>query len=235
MLNVSSRANLCLAFSVLVLCIFGLLYIFEGPPVSSNSILSALQNDIRRHAVTFEQHLEFYDLTTAGDGNWSTILPNNGGFVVQKQRGGSYSMAGITMFHQLHCLQMIRGGIQELESETKRLKLRQVTGRHGDEEDEHTIPDPGTTGEDEDDDEAVSEGIHDGGHGGTHDSKHWVHCLDYLMQGILCAADGTIEGAHDGPNGALRIDGYGVTHQCHSSNKLFEMAGSHSPFAQQFS
>lgn len=36
---------------------------------------------------------------------------------------------------------------------------------------------------------------------------------DKLPKGILCAADDTVEAAHDGDNGRV-VDGYGVQHVC---------------------
>jgi hypothetical protein len=61
-------------------------------------------------------------------------------------------------------------------------------------------------------------------HGPHLDQGHWVHCLDYLMQGILCAADDTIEFGHEDAEGRRVVDGYVVTHQCRSADSIWEMA-----------
>lgn len=81
--------------------------------------------------MTFTEHLEYYDLSDAGDGNWTRLLPPNGGFVVEKTAAGDYEMAGVTMFHQLHCLAMIRAAIQDLRSGTGHQHVDEESGRRG--------------------------------------------------------------------------------------------------------
>lgn len=64
-------------------------------------------------------------------------------------------MAGITMFHQPHCLGMIRSAIQQLMFD-KPMNMEDAIGLK-----------------------------HDGigrRHGPHLDQEHWVHCLDYLAQ-----------------------------------------------------
>ncbi|PWY89303.1 hypothetical protein BO70DRAFT_426927 [Aspergillus heteromorphus CBS 117.55] len=59
-----------------------------------------------------------------------------------------------------------------------------------------------------------------------HDGKHWAHCFDYIAQGILCAADDTIERPRDVVNGhgqtVSQIDGEGSVHQCRDARVLWE-------------
>lgn len=82
-------------------------------------------------AVTFHRNPALFDLSSNADGNWSALLPPNGGFVVEKNEFGGLEMAGITMFHQLHCLGMIRNAIQELMID-KPMNMENVIGRrHG--------------------------------------------------------------------------------------------------------
>lgn len=98
-------------------------------------------------------------------------------------------MAGVTMFHQLHCLQMIRSAFQQREMPRKR--------QSGITAEQARLP----------------------------DQTQWVECLDYLMQGILCAADDTIEPAHDTDMGRV-VDGYGVNHICRDPDRLwYEVMG----------
>lgn len=52
-----------------------------------------------------------------------------------------------------------------------------------------------------------------------HDSQHALHCLSYLRQNVLCAADATLEpafSARDHNTGKLTKAAYGsgVTHRC---------------------
>lgn len=151
--------------------------------ISSSDSLSVPQISFSSHGLgnfrnnprTFKRREEFFDLSPAGDKNWSEILPPDGGFVVQKI-GDRRRMAGVTMFHQLHCLQMIRHAIQDLRKENQNIR------RHLDHDDE------GFQVEDGEHVPSDAHAAHDeadmgrpGAQGG-HDSMHWVHCLDYLMQ-----------------------------------------------------
>lgn len=59
----------------------------------------------------------------------------------------------------------------------------------------------------------------------THDAHnaHLLHCFDYLRQGIMCAADSTLELVDvDGTS----TDGWGSTHECRDFDALFEWAES---------
>ena len=42
-------------------------------------------------------------------------------------------------------------------------------------------------------------------------------------QGILCAADATLESPEEGPNGTLSVTGNMVTHTCRSSERLYRL------------
>jgi hypothetical protein len=117
--------------------------------------------------VTFSQRDEFFDLSPAGDANWTALLPPNGGFVSHQTKNGNYEMAGLTMFHQLHCLQMIRAAFQDSFSEGKEAldaDLMSKDAGMGDVGLEHNTKNKVKR------------------HGPHLDQEHWVHCLDYLMQ-----------------------------------------------------
>ena len=44
---------------------------------------------------------------------------------------------------------------------------------------------------------------------------HVLHCFDYLRQGIMCAADSTLEWPRQEVDGRrFAVDGWGVEHQC---------------------
>ena len=101
---------------------------------------------------TFKARPEFNDLTAEGNDLWDSIIPKNGGFILRR-KGKVWDVGGVSMFHQLHCLQMIRAGIQDLQNENKQMKRSPHGGEH-----EH------------------------GSSNGMNDTIHWAHCLDYLMQ-----------------------------------------------------
>lgn len=65
----------------------------------------------RTHPKTFIANPAYNNLSPSADGNWTNLLPPNGGFFSSKVEDG-YEMVGLTMFHQLHCLSMIRGALQ---------------------------------------------------------------------------------------------------------------------------
>jgi hypothetical protein len=99
------------------------------------------------HSTTFTPHPEYANLSHIYDELWDAILPANGGFLID-----STGSSGITMFHQLHCLQLLRVGLQ---------RAHDVGGGHEDmmvpvvdmhEHDVHANP------------------------------EHYLHCLDYLRQ-----------------------------------------------------
>ncbi|CAD6593629.1 MAG: hypothetical protein ASARMPRED_007746 [Alectoria sarmentosa] len=152
---------------------------------------------------------------------WEALRPKGGGAVVVPN-AKAYGLKsgipmetgpdvyGVSMFHQLHCLTVLRASYYaalngtlppftqpgiELLSEEKRLMLLR---------------------------------------------EHTAHCFDYLRQGIMCAGDLTIESAVDLPEkwlegiskGILRekfgehkpvlIDGWGIKHQCRSFDEAWD-------------
>ncbi|KAK3063697.1 hypothetical protein LTS18_013488 [Coniosporium uncinatum] len=249
-LPLPTRTTLLLTAPLLLLLLLLLSALSPSSPTNPNNLTTTLSTyrAHQLHLVTFTQRLEFYDLNATGDDAWNAILPPNGGFVVQEMEDGRRAMAGVSMFHQLHCLMMIRGAILGLQGNggmgggTSGIRMAAATSR-GLQRNKRAQRDVRRTMDDEGDiggllteneaDVRPAEGVHghmnDGGHGGHADSQHWVHCLDYLMQGILCAADDTIEAAESRDHGP-RIDGYGVTHQCRNPDRLWTLAGGHSPF-----
>ncbi|KAH8807405.1 hypothetical protein F5884DRAFT_856986 [Xylogone sp. PMI_703] len=61
----------------------------------------------------------------------------------------------------------------------------------------------------------------------TSPRSHTLHCLDYLRESILCAADSTLEpfrSPFDSMAHRTGIDGYGTPHQCRDFNKLHAFA-----------
>jgi hypothetical protein len=203
-----SKAIILIGATILLITTATLLW---NQPDYTNKLGSLHLSTTQTRPVTFQQRSKYFDLSEAGDGNWTSLLPPNGGFVSSPSREGpGYEMVGITMFHQLHCLQMIRSTIQDLMAGrpvgsrmNERMENEMFQAKQG-----HPYLDD-------------SFGVRKR-HGPHLDQEHWVHCLDYLMQGILCAADDTIEFAHEDDEGARTVDGYEVTHQCRSADSIWE-------------
>ena len=136
-------------------------------------------------AIEFQQDPRFANPPDAETNlAWDSLLPVGRGFVlianpeayslrpgIPTDRGADrYSVA---MFHQLHCLGLIRKEYYQFASPSSNT---QPFTRHG-------------------------------------SSGHFTHCIDYLRQSIMCAADMTIEPALVGEDGSRTgVDGWGITH-----------------------
>ncbi|KAI1337278.1 hypothetical protein F5Y15DRAFT_418043 [Xylariaceae sp. FL0016] len=63
--------------------------------------------------VEFSEHDDYKSLSPEYDYLWEDLLTPNGGFLIQEDpEERQLRKYGIGMFHQLHCLQMIRGSLQ---------------------------------------------------------------------------------------------------------------------------
>ncbi|KAF2766843.1 hypothetical protein EJ03DRAFT_376654 [Teratosphaeria nubilosa] len=63
-------------------------------------------------------------------------------------------------------------------------------------------------------------------HGESEYVEHASHCINYLVQSLVCNGDGTIEPAetiNDGDRHGKRIHGMGYQHQCRDTALLFAM------------
>lgn len=104
-----------------------------------------------RIVTKFVKQHQYMNMSSEYDYLWDELLTPTGGLVdAGEGEAGTY---GISMFHQLHCLQMIRNAFQDLQSPTR----RQRPAHH-----HHVKPN--------DEDEAHPPEL------------HWTHCLDYLRQ-----------------------------------------------------
>jgi hypothetical protein len=104
----TSRRSLLALLSLATLSTLTLLYI--SSPTTTHLTLPTFTTSTHKKA--FTQNPAYNDLSPSADGNWSNLLPPNGGFFSSKV-GDGYEMVGLTMFHQLHCLSMIRGALQQ--------------------------------------------------------------------------------------------------------------------------
>lgn len=152
---------------------------------------------ITSNRMTIEKYEKYEDITHEGDDAWDELLTPNEGFLI-KEIDGVRQEWGISMFHQLHCLGMMRMSYQSFL-----LKERAVGfSEHG--------------GDDKPDWNTTKEGLHD-------KFGHILHCYDYLRQNIICAADGTIEQPQIVDDRAV-INGYWMTHKCGDSKRLYKLS-----------
>ncbi|KAL1964933.1 hypothetical protein VTN77DRAFT_6286 [Rasamsonia byssochlamydoides] len=140
------------------------------------------------------------DLGAGGDLAWdSIILPDKGGYVYVKSNDSAAGPEpwGVGMFHSLHCLVILRAVIQESQGVTTGEKMDDDHDHLTRRSDIHVAPD------------------------------HFKHCLSYLAQSIICAADGTLEPPHiaydaNGHITEYTVDGIGVWHQCKDTSVLWK-------------
>ncbi|KAK0702766.1 hypothetical protein B0H67DRAFT_450901, partial [Lasiosphaeris hirsuta] len=112
-------------------------------------------------------------------------------FLQMQQKGDEKPLPyGISMFHQLHCLEMLKAALQGSTPHPSRSRL--------------------------------------GERGGFEHEEHVSHCLKYIAQGILCAADDTIESSfafETRPGKHVQvINGDSIVHQCRQSAFIYEAA-----------
>lgn len=150
-----SYASVCLILVLAVVNLTPYLFTHTQPTAPSRAVLqlSTIPN-------TFEHLSEMQDLGPAGDEIWSSaLLPTEGGFLWVQTNSTEEEHAkegwGITMFHALHCLQMMR--------EVFKMAV---------------LPEHGGVGTHHPSDNSKSSGKH---HHDV-DPKHVTHCFSYLYQ-----------------------------------------------------
>ena len=112
------RLNILLpiALSFTVILLLFLLNYSDSRGISSTTRLlkiSPLTVETR-----FKRIEELEDFSPAADGVWEDLFTANGGFIVREIDGKQHRI-GISMFHQLHCLRMIRSLMQSLANNTE--------------------------------------------------------------------------------------------------------------------
>jgi hypothetical protein len=61
----------------------------------------------------FAEHDEYQNLSRHEDARWADLMTPNGGFLIKADDEGVAQRLGIGMFHQLHCLTMIREALRD--------------------------------------------------------------------------------------------------------------------------
>ncbi|CAD6592347.1 MAG: hypothetical protein ASARMPREDX12_005995 [Alectoria sarmentosa] len=155
---------------------------------------------------TFRELPVFLDMSPTGDTAWAdAALTPRGGFLWLRYNETTSHGWGISMFHALHCLQTIRTILRES------LMMQEESG--GATHDKRMAHD------------------HDDGHDSGHnmmDPAHVAHCVGYIAQHLLCAADSTIEPPWIRQDKAGKpvtgVDGEGYEHQCRDNSLLWDVA-----------
>ncbi len=167
------------AFAVLVAVTFGFCgftYVLFSPLTKlasgqhgSKSLAPILrQVESSSRIADFQEHAHFKSLDHIYDTFWDEmLLPSNGGYVTSSSTSNNTDKLGISMFHQLHCLSMIRDEMQLLKDSLDSMKgPSHAKGEHAQDVQVHRRH--GHMHED------------DGSGPGEH--EHALHCFDYLRQ-----------------------------------------------------
>ncbi|KAI1113184.1 hypothetical protein F5Y14DRAFT_226701 [Nemania sp. NC0429] len=141
--------------------------------------------------VTFrEEPLYVGAVSDASNTAWESLIPKGRGFV-EVDSSGKKERYCVSVFHQLHCLDMLRRGYHAaLELARNNTPIAEGEQPHVD----------------------------------TMALPHTQHCFDYIRQGLMCAADPTLEKRNDTIGG---VTGWGTSHQCRDFNALQEWAETH--------
>ena len=70
--------------------------------------------DTLTEPMLFTINAKYMNLSHDADVEWETLMTPNGGFIEQPDSEGIMRKHGVAMFHQLHCLIMLRTEIQRL-------------------------------------------------------------------------------------------------------------------------
>ncbi|KZL85122.1 hypothetical protein CI238_09347 [Colletotrichum incanum] len=144
---------------------------------------------------TFELDLK-YAMPPSPEVNeaWASLFPKEGGFFKHPKLAPQKSC--IAVFHQLHCLDMIRQALYEARPDM-------IEQAHNGSNPANPESDHGTT--------------HDHNH--AHDMYHIGHCFDLIRQSIICKPDLTIEVGDPAVGG---VTGFGTEHQCVNWQQLMD-------------
>lgn len=121
------------------------------------------------------------------DALWKSLFPSDLGFVYHKTL--SPNPSAIAVYHNLHCLNALRG-----------VYYASLDGTLSHRSDNHS---------------------------GMHNAKHVRHCLDYLRQSAICAADTNLEPIdmeEAAKSGDILVTGWGYHRTCRNIESVREWA-----------
>ncbi|OAQ60771.1 hypothetical protein VFPPC_06865 [Pochonia chlamydosporia 170] len=144
--NIQSDASLVIIGVCLGFILTGSIYLMISFGKQSHPRLALI-------SVQFSKNDDFQNISHSHDQNWENLLTENNGFFFEKNRKtGQMEAFGISMFHQLHCLTILRTGLQK---QTLANELaHQTTEAHESRNDRYSAA----------------------------ELPHLLHCMDYLRQ-----------------------------------------------------
>ncbi|UKZ72510.1 hypothetical protein TrVFT333_000140 [Trichoderma virens FT-333] len=88
------------------------------------------ESSSKSKTMTFSENPQYKNLSREFDHLWDELLTPNGGFIMKKDEEDAVHQYGLSMFHQLHCLAMIRTALQEALSLKDSLSKMPAHSRH---------------------------------------------------------------------------------------------------------
>ncbi|KAK4240932.1 hypothetical protein C8A03DRAFT_30899 [Achaetomium macrosporum] len=159
------------------------------------------------------------------------IVQTDGGnaFVRIAEQDGPPRSYGVSMFHALHCLEMIRGAVHHHDNST----TTTTTPHDHDHNHSHsTTPRTRNTTTSSKKKKKKKRSLEAPAHileasMSMTRAEHLDHCLDYLAQSIVCSGDDTLEPSFRGRlsgsgEEVVVIDGVGAVHQCRDVRGVHE-------------
>lgn len=140
------------------------------PSYNGNSIAEFLQKlESSTRIMDFTENATFTSLDHQYDRLWDDhLIPSNGGYLTANKKTSNTDKLGISMFHQLHCLAMLREEMQNLHEVIDAAAKGKSPAMHDHEHQRGRRDGP-----------VVDT---DAGRAKHHDQKHTMHCFDYLRQ-----------------------------------------------------
>ncbi|PYH93998.1 hypothetical protein BO71DRAFT_399247 [Aspergillus ellipticus CBS 707.79] len=180
----------------------------------SSKLVPILGHELPMRPVIFAPDTRYTDIS---DPAWESLIPPGKGFIAvnnPKSHGlsGGFPIPGgnsegysLSVFHQIHCLALLDRTLRQSDLAMSSSPSASM----------HSPPRRDT-------------------HVNTHGSAHVAHCVDYLRQAIMCAADTTPEKARV-VNGTVQqdTDGWGVVHQCRDWDEVYEFAKTNRAFESE--
>lgn len=154
------------AFVCMIIVLVVLLHDFESPG-HLTLVTTHLSVSTKARIVTFQDNHDYRNLSHDKDLLWDALIPPNGGFIVKFDEQNKRHGYGVSMFHQLHCLSILRSSFQLLQDK----EVKSSSAR---------LPPAGCTHNAQ----YQYKGLHSKQetHAETIDDEHWTHCFDYLRQ-----------------------------------------------------
>ncbi|RAR12422.1 hypothetical protein DDE82_000133 [Stemphylium lycopersici] len=171
------------------------------------------------HDVVWQQNASYSgEPTEENDKTWADLIPDGRGFV--RHPVLAKELKAVSVFHQIHCLHGIRTEHYKNTYLVAKLQHKQSIRRPSRSPNDHPHILAFTPN-------AYIESLIETGTKHQHGPAHIPHCIDYLRQAILCAADSNLEdtyiqGKSDSGGDLIGSDGWDSKRVCRDYRMIKE-------------